>query len=177
MVPFNTENAKETTTFVTLLMLEKSDGHFSMEYNSRTASNPGQAIVEVERFRDAAIGWLHTIWNDWLNGRPVDPELKEVFEAIAVDSRELLQQIEGKSRGFTEAEVKDVCADWHEADYYSRSPERNPAGPQGGLRRASRGGSWRHAYTICRVTLRSKLDPSFRYNDYGFRLARSAAAV
>jgi len=115
VVPFNTENAKETTTFVTLLMLEKSDGHFSMEYNSRTASNPGQAIVEVERFRDAAIGWLHTIWNDWLNGRPVDPELKEVFEAIAVDSRELLQQIEGKSRGFTEAEVKDVCADWHEA--------------------------------------------------------------
>jgi formylglycine-generating enzyme required for sulfatase activity len=26
---------------------------------------------------------------------------------------------------------------------------------------------------MCRVTLRSKLDPSFRYNDYGFRLARS----
>jgi formylglycine-generating enzyme required for sulfatase activity len=41
------------------------------------------------------------------------------------------------------------------------------------VRRASRGGSWRHAYTLCRVTLRSKLDPSFRYNDYGFRVARS----
>jgi formylglycine-generating enzyme required for sulfatase activity len=26
---------------------------------------------------------------------------------------------------------------------------------------------------MCRVTLRSKLDPSFRYNDYGFRLARN----
>jgi len=26
---------------------------------------------------------------------------------------------------------------------------------------------------MCRVTLRSKLDPSFRYNDYGFRVARS----
>ena len=30
-----------------------------------------------------------------------------------------------------------------------------------------------HAHTICRVTLRNKLDPSFRYNDFGVRLARS----
>jgi hypothetical protein len=29
---------------------------------------------------------------------------------------------------------------------------------------------------MCRVTLRSKLDPSFRYNDFGFRLARSVGA-
>jgi len=41
------------------------------------------------------------------------------------------------------------------------------------VRRAARGGAWRHAHTICRATLRSKLDPSFRYNDFGFRLARS----
>ncbi len=69
--------------------------------------------------------------------------------------------------------VHEWCADWHHKDYYSRSPERNPAGPDQGVRRASRGGSWRHAYTMCRVTQRSRLDPSFRYNDYGFRLARS----
>ena len=68
--------------------------------------------------------------------------------------------------------IHEWCADWHENDYYSRSPERNPAGPDNGVRRASRGGAWRHAHTICRVTLRSKLDPSFRYNDYGFRVAR-----
>ena len=67
--------------------------------------------------------------------------------------------------------VHEWCADWHSADYYTRSPERNPAGPDEGIRRASRGGSWRHAYTICRVTLRSKLAPTFRYNDYGFRVA------
>jgi formylglycine-generating enzyme required for sulfatase activity len=69
--------------------------------------------------------------------------------------------------------VHEWCADWHDAEYYSRSPERNPTGPEAGVRRASRGGAWRHVYTMCRVTLRSKLDPSFRYNDYGFRLARS----
>jgi sulfatase modifying factor 1 len=71
------------------------------------------------------------------------------------------------------ANIHEWCADWHAADYYSRSPAPNPAGPEHGTRRASRGGAWRHATTICRVTLRSKIDPSFRYTDYGFRLARS----
>jgi formylglycine-generating enzyme required for sulfatase activity len=69
--------------------------------------------------------------------------------------------------------IHEWCADWYAADYYRQSPDRNPRGPDHGVRRVSRGGAWRHAYTICRVTLRSKLDPSFRYNDYGFRLARS----
>jgi formylglycine-generating enzyme len=69
--------------------------------------------------------------------------------------------------------VHEWCADWHDAGYYSRSAERNPVGPEQGRRRAARGGAWRHAQTFCRATLRSKLDPSFRYNDFGFRLARS----
>jgi sulfatase modifying factor 1 len=69
--------------------------------------------------------------------------------------------------------VHEWCADWHDPGYYGRSPARNPAGPDRGRRRAARGGAWRHAQTFCRVTLRSKLDPSFRYNDFGFRLARS----
>ena len=69
--------------------------------------------------------------------------------------------------------VHEWCADWYEKEYYGHSPEQNPAGPDHGVRRAARGGAWRHANTICRVTLRSGLDPSFRYNDFGFRLARS----
>ena len=71
------------------------------------------------------------------------------------------------------ANVHEWCADWYDAEYYRASPERNPTGPPTGARRASRGGSWRHAFTMCRVTLRSRLDPSYRYTDYGFRLARS----
>ena len=70
------------------------------------------------------------------------------------------------------ANVHEWCADWYAADYYGRSPERNPSGPAHGVKRAARGGAWRHARTCCRVTLRSRLDPSFRYNDFGFRLAR-----
>lgn len=74
------------------------------------------------------------------------------------------------------ANVHEWCADWHDPDYYGRSPERNPPGPDRGTRRASRGGAWRHAITISRVTQRSRLDPSFRYTDYGFRIARRREA-
>jgi len=69
--------------------------------------------------------------------------------------------------------VHEWCADWYDAGYYRRSPDRNPAGPDQGVRRVARGGAWRHAQTLCRVTLRSRLDPCLRYNDFGFRLARS----
>jgi formylglycine-generating enzyme required for sulfatase activity len=70
------------------------------------------------------------------------------------------------------ANVHEWCADWHDRQYYAVSPSRNPTGPPNGIRRASRGGSWRHAITISRTAARSKLDPSFRYTDYGFRIAR-----
>jgi formylglycine-generating enzyme len=69
------------------------------------------------------------------------------------------------------ANIHEWCADWHAADYYAISPDRNPAGPPTGSRRASRGGSWRHAVTISTCAARSRLDPSFRYTDYGFRVA------
>jgi sulfatase modifying factor 1 len=70
------------------------------------------------------------------------------------------------------ANVHEWCADWHDRTYYATSPSQNPTGPLSGIRRASRGGSWRHAVTISRTAARSKLDPSFRYTDYGFRVAR-----
>jgi formylglycine-generating enzyme required for sulfatase activity len=71
------------------------------------------------------------------------------------------------------ANIHEWCADWYAAGFYSSSPDRNPAGPERGVRRASRGGSWRHAVTISRCAARSRIDPSFRYTDYGFRVARS----
>ena len=69
------------------------------------------------------------------------------------------------------ANIHEWCADWHSRKY-SSTVDRNPTGPLQGTRRSSRGGSWRHARTISRTSARSKLDPVFRYTDYGFRLAR-----
>jgi formylglycine-generating enzyme required for sulfatase activity len=44
------------------------------------------------------------------------------------------------------------------------------------VRRASRGGSWRHAIRWSSPRARSSLPPRFRYSDYGFRVLREAAS-
>lgn len=69
--------------------------------------------------------------------------------------------------------VHEWCADWFDAGYYARSPARDPRGPETGLRRASRGGSWRHELKFSRCAARSRLAPGKRFTDYGFRVARS----
>jgi len=74
--------------------------------------------------------------------------------------------------------VHEWCADWYDASYYARSPERNPQGPPEasgrGRRRASRGGSWRHHIKVSRCAARSSIPPDFQYADYGFRVVRSS---
>jgi len=69
--------------------------------------------------------------------------------------------------------VHEWCSDWYDAGYYAVSPERNPQGPSAGVRRASRGGSWRHHIKVTRIAARSSIPPEFKYADYGFRVARS----
>ena len=67
--------------------------------------------------------------------------------------------------------VHEWCSDYYDHNYYRISPERNPQGPASGTRRASRGGSWRHRIKFSRCAARSSLPPSFKYADYGFRVA------
>jgi formylglycine-generating enzyme required for sulfatase activity len=67
--------------------------------------------------------------------------------------------------------VHEWCSDWYTPNYYENAPERNPRGPEGGERRASRGGSWRHHIKISRCAARSSIPPEFHYADYGFRVA------
>ena len=69
--------------------------------------------------------------------------------------------------------VHEWCSDWFDADYYARSPERDPPGAETGTRRASRGGSWRHHVKVSRCAARSSIPPQFQYADYGFRVARA----
>ena len=67
--------------------------------------------------------------------------------------------------------VHEWCSDWYGRDFYRTSPERNPYGPESGLRRVSRGGSWRHHIKITRCAARSSLPASLQYSDYGVRIA------
>lgn len=66
--------------------------------------------------------------------------------------------------------VHEWCSDWFDPEYYRVSPERNPRGPEEGVRKASRGGSWRHQIKISRCSARSSIPPEFQYADYGFRV-------
>jgi formylglycine-generating enzyme required for sulfatase activity len=68
--------------------------------------------------------------------------------------------------------VHEWCSDWYAEDYYSRSPEQSPLGPETGTRKISRGGSWRHQIKASRAAHRSSLPPSYGYTDYGFRIVR-----
>lgn len=67
--------------------------------------------------------------------------------------------------------VHEWCSDWYDAGYYAVSSERNPLGPETGVRRVSRGGSWRHQIRFTRCAARSSIPAEFRYTDYGFRVA------
>jgi len=69
--------------------------------------------------------------------------------------------------------VHEWCSDWYDASYYAHSPERNPAGPEQGQRKSSRGGSWRHHVKNSKCYTRSSIPPEFQYADYGFRVAKA----
>ncbi len=71
--------------------------------------------------------------------------------------------------------VHEWCGDRYDAGYYSVSAETDPQGPATGVRRSSRGGSWRHQIKGSRCAARSSIRPHLRYADYGFRLASSGA--
>lgn len=67
--------------------------------------------------------------------------------------------------------VHEWCSDWYDPEYYRFSPVDNPQGPSERLRKASRGGAWRHHIKITRCAARSSIPPHLEYADYGFRVA------
>jgi formylglycine-generating enzyme required for sulfatase activity len=69
--------------------------------------------------------------------------------------------------------VHEWCSDWYASDYYCRSPRLDPRGPESGIRKVSRGGSWRHQVKVTRSSARSSIPPHYRYTDYGFRVVKS----
>jgi formylglycine-generating enzyme required for sulfatase activity len=68
--------------------------------------------------------------------------------------------------------VYQWVADWYAADYYQRSPARNPTGPESGSRKVIRGGSWSPVALLWRASNRDNHSPSNRAVLIGFRCAR-----
>jgi iron(II)-dependent oxidoreductase len=70
--------------------------------------------------------------------------------------------------------VWEWVADWYASDYYGRSPQRNPKGPDSGTSRVLRGGSWLSGPINLRAAYRSSFTPDGRYGNFGVRCARGA---
>lgn len=63
------------------------------------------------------------------------------------------------------------CADWYGVDYYSKSPTRDPPGPDTSEERAYRGGGWFNCARGTRSASRSTGTPGHRSLVLGFRVS------
>ncbi len=59
--------------------------------------------------------------------------------------------------------------DWYDANFYSYSRSKDPAGPDSGDSRVLRGGSWDYNPAMARVSARYSSDPRYRNYDVGVR--------
>ena len=66
--------------------------------------------------------------------------------------------------------VWEWCLDWYDADFYSKSPERDPENTTKSVLRALQGGSWYNNPRHCRSAYRGWGDPSDRLDGLGFRV-------
>jgi eukaryotic-like serine/threonine-protein kinase len=64
--------------------------------------------------------------------------------------------------------------DWYDSDYYSQSPYANPTGPETGIFKIQRGGSWFYNWYFLRVAARVEFPPGADNNHGGIRCALDA---
>ena len=72
--------------------------------------------------------------------------------------------------------VFEWVADWFDANYYKNSPRKDPQGPENGVHRTLRGGSWRNISSFLRSGERYFDRPARRHIDHGFRVACNCPA-
>jgi formylglycine-generating enzyme required for sulfatase activity len=70
--------------------------------------------------------------------------------------------------------VLEWVADWFDATYYARSPEKNPRGPESTRLRVWRGGAWFFSPVFLRAASRGNDEPTSRSNNRGFRCAQGS---
>jgi formylglycine-generating enzyme required for sulfatase activity len=66
--------------------------------------------------------------------------------------------------------------DWYQYDYYAVSQVNNPTGPDGGIYKVLRGGSWNTFHYRVRSASRHWYDPQFSNPNWGFRCVGAATS-
>jgi formylglycine-generating enzyme required for sulfatase activity len=72
--------------------------------------------------------------------------------------------------------VGEWVSDWFAADYYERSPDRNPQGPESGPDGLNRGGAWSYDQWNTRCAYRNQWAPRDKASRVGFRVVVAAGA-
>jgi formylglycine-generating enzyme required for sulfatase activity len=67
--------------------------------------------------------------------------------------------------------VWEWVADWYDPNYYSKSPARNPQGPETGTHKVLRSSGWQVETPQVRIFTRIKMEPLGRNHSTGFRCA------
>ncbi len=67
--------------------------------------------------------------------------------------------------------VWEWCQDWYDENYYKNSPKEDPPGSAQTSDRVVRGGSWYFFGRFCRSAYRCRIEPGYRLNYLGFRVA------
>ena len=73
--------------------------------------------------------------------------------------------------------AREWVQDWYAKDYYRVAPDRNPKGPETGLLKVIRGGSWHSFESDIRAAARGKGGFALKTHGTGFRCARDVSAT
>jgi sulfatase modifying factor 1 len=68
--------------------------------------------------------------------------------------------------------VQEWCHDWYAVDAYRQCRRFDPRGPESGMKRVRRGGSWRRDVRLASPSSRLAAEPLARAADGGFRVVR-----
>jgi hypothetical protein len=125
--PFSTDAVSEPTTFAVCCEFQGRDGNAPwIEVSSRTVSFRNHADGKAQD--DGACARLMALWQEWVQGRKVQPWIAEQFGAI------MLRKIYGKIN-FTEREFEIAAEEWHggltHSEFWNRILPGKPVPPSG----------------------------------------------
>ncbi len=100
------------------------------------------------------------------------------------DGEKTMHPVGTKPEGDSPYGVKDMAGnarewvqDWYDPDYYASAPTRNPVGPDKGVVRVIRGGSWHSPVSDIGAAARGRGGFALQTHGTGFRCARSLEAA
>jgi len=98
---------------------------------------------------------------EWVEDKTLHP----VGALPAGDSPYGIKDMSGNAREWVQ--------DWYDPDYYANAPTKNPQGPDKGIVRVIRGGSWHSPHSDITATARGRGGFALQTHGTGFRCVRS----